>query len=289
MGSDDTAMRSFTAIRTAILLVCAMACATPLRAQSLTLRIDRGLVTLHALDVPLSTILAQWARVGGATVVNGDRVRARVTLDLRNEPERSALAILLRDVNGYMLAERVLADGSARIDRILIAPPSSAVPSQVLARPLGSAPRFIAEPEPADTPEALSMPISLPSVVGRATSAVAGAVSVPPVVLPEAGVGGNSPDLVHAPPSSADGRRSGSRHPPVRGREPLAQPPGQADIPANPFGVGTGNLRPGTIAPVVVPPDSSTVPVPPEGADPDGRPGSIAPASSGSNSQGRPR
>src|SRR5205085_6804104 len=88
------------------------------------------LVTLSARDVAVSEILAQWVKATGVTVVNGDRATARVTLELVNEPERSALAVLLRDVSGYVLAagpsDRVA--GTATINRILIAPGGTVSP-----------------------------------------------------------------------------------------------------------------------------------------------------------------
>ena len=40
----------------------------------LKLQIAGGRVTLHAQNVPVRTILAEWARLGGVRIVNGDRV-----------------------------------------------------------------------------------------------------------------------------------------------------------------------------------------------------------------------
>src|SRR6185503_7563593 len=96
-------------------------------AQTLTLRVEQGLVTMSARNVVVSEILARWTQVTGVTVVNGDRATMRVTLELVNEPERSALAVVLRDVHGYILAARQ-SDGVAgamTINRILIAPAST--------------------------------------------------------------------------------------------------------------------------------------------------------------------
>src|ERR1700704_2006655 len=71
------------------------------------LQIGEGRVTLHAQNVPIRTILAEWARLGGAKVINGDRVAgAPLTLDLEGVPERQALDIILRGVSGYMLGAR---------------------------------------------------------------------------------------------------------------------------------------------------------------------------------------
>ena len=101
--------------------------ALPARATAgeLKLSINNGLVTLTAQDVPLASILAEWARIGQTKVVNGDKILTPVTLQLVDVPERKALDILLRDASGYMLAQRPaqLANASA-FDRILILPTS---------------------------------------------------------------------------------------------------------------------------------------------------------------------
>src|SRR5436190_11873724 len=55
----------------------------------LQLQISDGRVTLHAENVPVRTILAEWARVGGTTILNGDRVAGTpLTLQLEGVPER---------------------------------------------------------------------------------------------------------------------------------------------------------------------------------------------------------
>jgi hypothetical protein len=96
--------------------------------QPLSLEIREGRVTLHARNVPVRQILAEWARVGGTTIVNGERVAAPpVTLELNDVPERQALDILLRGVAGYVLGARpVSAPGASSIDRVLILATSSA-------------------------------------------------------------------------------------------------------------------------------------------------------------------
>ncbi|MEX1129182.1 MAG: hypothetical protein WEB50_11495 [Vicinamibacterales bacterium] len=94
-------------------------------AGELKLSINGGLVTLVAQDVPLSMIMAEWARIGQTRIVNGDKILTPVSLQLVNVPERKALDILLRSASGYMLAERPtpMANASA-FDRILILPTS---------------------------------------------------------------------------------------------------------------------------------------------------------------------
>jgi hypothetical protein len=101
--------------------------ALPAHASSgeLKLSIKGGLVTLVAEDVPLSMIMAEWARIGQTRIVNGDKILTPVSLQLVDVPERKALDILLRSASGYMLAERPtpVANASA-FDRILILPTS---------------------------------------------------------------------------------------------------------------------------------------------------------------------
>ena len=87
----------------AILLMSAV----PVRAQAVTVRFHDGLVTLTARNAPLRAILAEWARLGGTTIVNGERVAGPpLTLELNAVSERQALDVILRTVSGYMLGAR---------------------------------------------------------------------------------------------------------------------------------------------------------------------------------------
>ena len=121
-------------------------CAAVAHAQApLTLQISGGRVTLHAQNVPVRTILAEWARLGGATIVNGDRIAgAPVTLELEGVSEQQALDIILRGVSGYMLAAREPgASGASMYDRIMILPTSVAPRN---APPTTAAPIFSGGP-----------------------------------------------------------------------------------------------------------------------------------------------
>jgi hypothetical protein len=97
-------------------------------AQQLTLHIQNGIVSLDAQNVPIRQILAEWARIGGARIVNGEKVTGGpVTLQLNGVSERQALDTILRGVSGYMLASRQPGSaGASAFDRILILPTSSA-------------------------------------------------------------------------------------------------------------------------------------------------------------------
>lgn len=98
-------------------------------AQSLSLRLDGGAVTLHAANVTVDEILARWSKTTGLTVVsqNGHGSDIPVTLDLSGVPERDALRLVLRDLSGYIMGEkRDPLTGAVRIDRLVILPDSAA-------------------------------------------------------------------------------------------------------------------------------------------------------------------
>jgi hypothetical protein len=57
----------------------------PASAQ-LTLTMEGGMVTLIAKDVPLSTIMAEWAKVGKTNIVNGDKIFTPVTCSRSGRP-----------------------------------------------------------------------------------------------------------------------------------------------------------------------------------------------------------
>ena len=240
-------------------LVIVAGCAIVARGQAspLRLQVDGGFVTLHADNVPVRTILAEWARLGGARIVNGDRIAgAPVTLDLERVPERQALDIILRGVSGYMLATREPgAVGASIFDRIVILPTSIAPPTPAPAfgsivpgaQPIGVgnvAPRI----QGADRTDDATEISGVPSELNRA-------VPVPrPAEVPRQSPIG-MPGAVEATPSGAP--RS----------FPAAQPP-VVSTPSNPFGVPTGSsARPGEI--VAVP----QIPVGDSSPDPN-RPGS---------------
>jgi hypothetical protein len=84
----------------AVVLFC---WALPLQAQeSVELEFSAGRVNLTAQNASARTILAEWARLGGATIVNGDNmVSPPLTLELVGVPEQQALDIILRDAAGY--------------------------------------------------------------------------------------------------------------------------------------------------------------------------------------------
>ena len=222
-------------------------CAAFVRAQQpLRLQIGEGRVTLHAQNVPIRTILAEWARLGSATVINGDRVAgAPLTLDLEGVPERQALDIILRGVSGYMLAAREPGTaGASMFDRIMILP-TSAAPRNAPAAPVpifSNAPNGIVRPalprppnddQDADDPVAPGdedgVRIPMPVAIQRPTPNPVGTPVFPPAPI-------NTPDDI-----------------------PDTTPRGVVVTPSNPFGLPPGSsLRPG----VVTPAPPTTVPPP---------------------------
>lgn len=241
-----------------VALVC---CAALAHAQSpLALQISGGRVTLHAQNVPVRTILAEWARVGGAKIVNGDRVAgAPVTLDLEGVPERQALDIVLRGVSGYVVAARDAGlPGASMYDRIMILPTSVAprnptpTATSVFQAPGGIrpiVPRQAGEDQNAGDDNAdlngnlvndgvpLGRPVAVPAQI-PVPRPVAGAAPfnptvMPPIVLPD----GNPPQTQQAPPV--------------------------VGTPTNPFGLPAGSsLRPGVITPPPQPVPQGAAPRP---------------------------
>jgi hypothetical protein len=125
----------------------------PADAQQLRLELQNGLVTLDAQNVSVRQILAEWAKVGGAKIVNGEKVGGEpITLQLTAVPERQAIDTILRGVSGYMLASRQTPDtGVSGFDRILIMPTSSA--PRAAASP--GTPPFATRPAPPPVQQAV--------------------------------------------------------------------------------------------------------------------------------------
>lgn len=240
----------FRVLTVAAVLLC---WALPLCAQpSVKLQFNGGQVTLSAQNVPVRLILAEWARLGGATIVNGERVAgAPVTLELTGVTERQALDIVLRNVAGYMLApRRAESRGASAFDRILILPTSAAPRNP---------PAAAAGPRPV---------LPRPGVIARQPNAgVAGVVDAPI----DAGQDDDDPADAQDPPVPNQPRGGGPRpvqpfvtRPPAQpGAEPLdddaddadesvpATPAGTAPTPSNPFGIPIGSsARPGVVTPV---------------------------------------
>ena len=115
-------------LRTLVVAVFFLACAGSAGAQNLTLEFRDGRVSIDAANVPVRTILSEWARLGGTRVVGAERINSSaLTIHLENVPEAQALEIVLRNVAGYMAAPRsVASSGASAYDRILVLATSTA-------------------------------------------------------------------------------------------------------------------------------------------------------------------
>lgn len=120
----------------AVTLLAGALFATRASAGDLKLTIGNGRATLIAQDVPLRQILAEWARLGQTTIVNGDKLTGPpLTLQLIDQPEREVLEVLLRSASGYIAARRpVVIANASQFDRVMILA-SSRGPVGVAAAP----------------------------------------------------------------------------------------------------------------------------------------------------------
>jgi len=123
-----------------------LAVGLPARAE-VRVTMDNGKVTLKATNATVREILAEWAKVGHARIINGERVTGSpMTIELTNVPEGQALDIILRSVAGYMAAPRAAAEPNTSLfDRIMILPTSTA-PRVTPSAPAPSIPTFAPPP-----------------------------------------------------------------------------------------------------------------------------------------------
>jgi hypothetical protein len=121
----------FAAVPFALLLAVSTASA------EVQVSIHDGLVTIVARDATIRQIIAEWARVGQAKVVNAERIPGGpTTIELTNVPEAQVLDTLLRSAAGYLAAPRaVMASNLSRFDRIVVMPTSNAPRTPVAAAP----------------------------------------------------------------------------------------------------------------------------------------------------------
>lgn len=115
----------------ALLVAACCAVFVPPASADVRVTFSDGRVTIVATDATVSEILAEWARVGGSTFVDAERIPARERLTLRIEDRREidALEVLLRSVAGYMVAPTAPApDSASSIERVFILPTSTPAP-----------------------------------------------------------------------------------------------------------------------------------------------------------------
>jgi hypothetical protein len=258
--------------RTLVIAVFFLACAGSAGAQNLTLEFREGRVSIDATNVPVKTVLSEWARLGGTRVVGGERITsAPLTIHLESVPEAQALEVVLRNVAGYMAAPRSEASlGASLYDRILVLPSSSAPAAAASNRP-GSNPQNAAGrnergkfPTPQQNPEVVEDNSAPQNVV--APDAADTGVNEPPFQFPQqnpfqAGQAvqpgqagpfgtpmppGSQPPVIQFGPGAAQGGSQGvSVNPAPPQPTPMLQFPGMA-----PSGIGTapaGAATPGVI------------------------------------------
>lgn len=210
--------------------------------QPLRLDIRAGRVTLHAQNVPLRQVLTEWARIGGTTIVNIERVAMTpVTIDLTAVPERQALDTLLRNVAGYVLGARPASTpGVSAFDRILIlassvAPRPPAGPVPFANGPATRVPQPQFDPnDPEENPP------------GDIAPGQNGRPIVRPPNFPPNAPRPIIPGVTVGPGVSVQPFDQSQPDPP----DPPDTTPAGAAGPGNPFGVPAGSsARPGVIAP----------------------------------------
>jgi hypothetical protein len=174
-------MKKMLSVLAACLLTAASASA------QVQVAIHDGLVTVIARDATLRQIMAEWARVGQAKIVNAERIPGGpVTLELVNVPEVQALDILLRSVAGYLAAPRAeMAANLSQFDRVVVMPTSTAPRTQTVAQtPTFQPPQFPppVEEDNDDVRPNPNMPVAMPR------GPVFGRFPAPQVVNPQTGM-----------------------------------------------------------------------------------------------------
>jgi hypothetical protein len=135
-------------VRCGLFVFAAVACAVPARAGEIMFSIRDGRVTLVARDAQLADILAVWEREGRTKIVARERVQGMVaSLELTDEPERAALATVLRSVSGYVAARYADPPRDGSTYRFIVIDPAPA-PTYALLYPGGSQSRPVQPNQP---------------------------------------------------------------------------------------------------------------------------------------------
>ena len=127
------------------LSIAVLPAATDASAQTLSLDVRDGLVSLDARNVPVRDVLRKWADETGATLVNLDKLQGgTISLQLSSVPEREALRTILRGLSGYVIMAKPEPGGDAAslVDRIVFVAsgtaPQTTTPGTALATNAGS-------------------------------------------------------------------------------------------------------------------------------------------------------
>ena len=206
-----------------------VAAAAPASAGELTLKIANGRATLIAQDVPARQILAEWTRLGGTRIINGEKVIGPpLTVHLIDRPEREVLDFVLRSASGYVAAPRAeAAPNLSMYDRVVIlatSQPPAYTPS------VATTPTFTPRPSlPIDPDEEVAQPSPVP--VGPGQSGFPGmpnpaGINTGPQATP--GMPTNNQPLTAPRPGMLPPPPQGSPNPfvPPNPNQPVLRPPG---------------------------------------------------------------
>jgi hypothetical protein len=228
----------FSSSRIAAAAMALLLCSGVSSAQGVTLEFSQGTVNLSVQNATARAVLAEWARLGGTTIVGADRmVGAPITLELSGVTERQALDIILRDVSGYMLAARQnAATGVSRIDRILVMP-TTAPPRPAPAATFSASPPPFAPRNAFDADAAEDEAVRREELIQRQREAAEAARRLT--------------EQIRAGVVTSGGTVRPSTPPPPFSAEPAdRETPQPGPMPGNPFMPTPGSPTPGTIAPV---------------------------------------
>jgi hypothetical protein len=148
-----------------------------------------GRVTLVAENVTVREILAEWGRVGGAYMINADKLTGAPIPMMRfeNQPEREVIDSLLRSAAGYILGPRtVRTSGPSQFEAVMILPTSAPIASGSYASPgVPGAPFGMpAAPDDEIPPVVPAVGVPAPEQAGAAPAQPAPANTTPGVFVP---------------------------------------------------------------------------------------------------------
>jgi hypothetical protein len=218
------------------LLIALLGWALPASAQAVKLEFINGRVNLTAQNAPLRTILAEWTRLGGTKIVNGERLGGPpVTLELVGVTEQQAVDVLLRGAAGYIAGPRAAGSTAASNFASILILPTSVAPRQTSASFVQTPPRSARvqprDPDPDPDPEDDPVTDTAPDADDR-----------PPVTARQAAEeaarrrAANRPQIFIGDRVIEDPAADGG-----------AQTPNQPATSGNPFGIVPGAVRPGVI------------------------------------------
>ena len=211
---------------------------SPVTAQTISLEVEHGLVTLDASQASAREILERWAQLRGLEIVNVERVSnvPMSAMQLARVPERAALATLLRDTYGYVILPRQ--DSPGTIGRIMIAAPIA----PAVVSTAGMRPQTALTADQADAGVRDGVGLRQPPVTAASSAFMSGTD----------GPAGPDQDRADGVPFVAPVPRTPGLTEMPLGTAVQPAPP-QSPVPPNPFGITSGATRFGATAPAAPP------------------------------------